>query len=405
MEAREIQNPSKRISEKKQAGDNTGMPRIVGTLMLFLFLAGFVSGSSPLLGRPKENNGLKQENRPSAFPTSEDGASFHFTSIPDLFNWNIKYPQPGWENAMDWFLEGMKKEGPAFMLNAGDIMDARWWSSKEQVIWETWNYWGGFKRRFQDKDIRLYIAPCDHEYGDDQGLRKMHLAPVFAAQFARIFDFPKNGPKHMKERAYSFAKENLAVITVNTFEDAGDRVSMTVSGKQLEWLEEQLKQYQDKEFIIVQGHVPVFGPVASKNSSANMLEGGADSGFWKTMVEYGVDAYFCGEHHRITAKKRDGIWQIVHGALWGTQTDVNYLRGSVYPTRLKLELFEFRVEYSDDYIQQDHPHRGPTNRPRQSVSIPQSVRDNGPTSVGQLIIEAGENGNQTVKATGKFQQP
>ena len=44
------------------------------------------------------------------------------------------------------------------------------------------------------------------------------------------------------------------------------------------------------------------------------------------------------------AKKRDGIWQIVHGALWGTQTDVNYLRGSVYPDKLKLELFRFPVD-------------------------------------------------------------
>jgi hypothetical protein len=65
------------------------------------------------------------------FPTSENGASFHFTSLPDLFNWNIGYPQPGWEEAMDWFLGGMKKEGPAFSLNAGDIMDARWWSDPE----------------------------------------------------------------------------------------------------------------------------------------------------------------------------------------------------------------------------------------------------------------------------------
>jgi hypothetical protein len=405
MKLKESKNPGKRLSEETKPVGSNGNLQIGASLMLFLFLAGFLLSSSSVLGQAEAAVGLEQETKRFEFPTSEDGASFHFTSIPDLFNWNIKYPQPGWEDAMDWFLNGMKKEGPAFMLNAGDIMDARWWSSKEQVIWETWNYWGGYKRRFEDKNIRLYIAPGDHEYGDDQGLRKMHLTPVFAAQFTKVFDFPTNGPEHMKERVYSFAKENLAVITVNTFEDAGDRLSMTVSGKQLQWLQEQLKKYQDKEFIIVQGHVPVFGPVASKNSSANMLEGGADTGFWKTLVKYGVDAYFCGEHHRITAKKRDGIWQIVHGALWGTQTDVNYLRGSVYPGRLKLELFRFPVEYSGGYIQEDHPHRGPTNRPHQSVSIHQTVRENGPTSVGQLIIEANEDGNRTIKATGEFRQP
>ncbi len=336
------------------------------------------------------------------FPTSQNSASFHFTSFPDLFNWNIDYPQPGWEEAMDWFLEGMKKEGPAFSLNAGDIMDARWWSSKEEVRRKTQQYWGAFKKRFEDKNIELYIAPGDHEYGDDQGLRKMHLTPVFAEQFVSIFDMPQNGPDHKKGLAYSFTKENLAVISVDTFEDAGDRMSMTVSGKQLEWFRKTLEKYQDKEFIIVQGHVPVIGPVRSKNSSANMLEGGAGTEFWQTMVQYGVDAYFCGEHHRITVKKKDGIWQIVHGALWGTQKDVNYLRGSVEPGKLTLKLFEFNVDYSGGYLG-DHPHRGEKNRPRENVSISQEAKMNGPKSVGKLVIESGADGNETTLATGHFE--
>ncbi|MDX1639809.1 MAG: metallophosphoesterase [Balneolaceae bacterium] len=337
------------------------------------------------------------------FPTSSDNASFHFTSYPDLFNWNIGYPQPGWEEAMDWFLEGMKKEGPAFSLNAGDIMDARWWSGENQVRTKTEEYWGGFKQRFEDKNIRLYIAPGDHEYGDDQGLSKMDLAPVFAEQFASIFDMPRNGPEHKKGLSYSFTKENLAVISVDTFEDAGNRMAMTVSGRQLQWLRQTLEKYQDKEFIIVQGHVPVVGPVESKNSSANMLEGGTDSAFWKTMVEYNVDAYLCGEHHRITAKKRDGIWQIVHGALWGTQSDLNYLRGSVSPGILTFRLFEFDVSYSGGYIG-DHPHRGETNKPREIVTISEETLKNGPRQAGELVIEAGENGNRTTRATGHFEK-
>ncbi|NBC64401.1 MAG: hypothetical protein GVY07_01900 [Bacteroidetes bacterium] len=335
------------------------------------------------------------------FPTSSQDASFHFTSFPDLFNWNIGYPQPGWEEAMDWFLEGMKKEGPAFSLNAGDIMDARWWSGKEQVRTKTEEYWGGFNQRFKDKNIQLYIAPGDHEYGDDQGLSKMDLAPVFAEQFATIFDMPRNGPEHKKGLAYSFTKENLAVISVDTFEDAGDRMAMTVSGQQLKWLRQTLAKHQDKEFIIVQGHVPVIGPVESKNSSANMLEGGPDSEFWKTMVEYNVDVYLCGEHHRITSKQKDGIWQIVHGALWGTQTDLNYLRGSVNPGTLTLRLFKFDVSYSGGYIG-DHPHRSEKNKPREMVMITEETKMNGPKLVGELVIEAGENGNRTTRATGYF---
>lgn len=336
-----------------------------------------------------------------AFPTSDREASFHFVSYPDLFNWNIGYPQPGWEAAMDWFLGGMKQEGPAFSLIAGDVMDARWWYSKEEVRRKTNQYWGGFRKRFEDQGIEVYIAPGDHEYGDDQGLRKMDLAPVFGAQFATIFDMPENGPEHKKGRAYFFTRGNLAVISVDTFEDAGDRMSMTVSGAQLAWFTKTLEACQDKEFILVQGHVPVVGPVNSKNSSANMLEGGPDTAFWKTMVKYGVDAYLCGEHHRITVKQHDGIWQIVHGALWGTQTDVNYLRGSVAPGRLTLELFEFDVEYGGGYLG-GHPHRGETNRPREQVRISQAARRDGPRTLGTLVIEARPGANETARATGVF---
>ena len=335
------------------------------------------------------------------FPTSENNASFRFTSFPDLFNWNIKYPQPGWDEAMDWFLHGMKQEGPAFSLIAGDIMDARWWSSAAEVRQQTDEYWGGFRRRFEEQQIDLYLAPGDHEYGDDQGLQKMHLAPVFAEQFVRIFEMPENGPAHKRGLAYSFEKENLAVISVDTFEDAGDRMSITVSGKQLAWLEEQLQRFQDKPFIIVQGHVPVVGPVNSKNSSANMLEGGAQSEFWQTMVKYGVDAYFCGEHHRITVTQQDGIWQIVHGALWGTQTDLNYLRGSVWPDRLELELFGIDVEYGGERLAGQHPHRS-KGGPWGEVNISQTTLRDGPQALGKLVIESATDGNRTTMASGVF---
>ena len=26
-----------------------------------------------------------------------------FTSVPDIFNWNIGNPQPGWEKTIGWF--------------------------------------------------------------------------------------------------------------------------------------------------------------------------------------------------------------------------------------------------------------------------------------------------------------
>ena len=122
-----------------------------------------------------------------------------------------------------------------------------------------------------------------------------------------------------------------------------------------------------------------------------MLEDGTDSDLWKLMVKHGVDVYLCGEHHRITVKKRDGILQIVHGALWGAQTDLNYLRGTVRSKENKLELLEFDVEYSGGYIG-DHPHRDPQNKPRETVTITEKAQNEGPRLTGTLVLSSGPDG-------------
>lgn len=337
-------------------------------------------------------------------PKSADDEEIRFTSVPDIFNWNIGNPVPGWEESLDWFFDRLQEEGPDFTLNAGDIMDARWWDNAEQVRTKTEEYWGGFKRRFDERGMTLYLAPGDHEYGDDGGLKIGPIARAFGEEFSRQMDMPRNGPENHLGRTFYVRKGNLLIITLDTFEDTGDHFDYTVGPEQLAWLEETLKANQDAEFIIAQGHLPIVGPVRSKNSSASMLVDGTDSGLWKLMVEYGVDVYLCGEHHRITVKKRDGIWQIVHGALWGTQTDLNYLRGVVRPGELELELMEFDVEYDGGYLG-DHPHRGPTNKPRESVSIAEDTLANGPRSAGKLVLRAGPDGErEDAEVSGWFEE-
>ena len=129
-----------------------------------------------------------------------------------------------------------------------------------------------------------------------------------------------------------------------------------------------------------------------------MLKGGTNSDLWKLMVKHGVHVYLCGEHHRITVIKQDGIWQIVHGALWGTQTDLNYLRGVVSPEQMILELLEFDVEYSGGFIG-DHPHRQEKNRPREKVALTNKSISEGPSVTGTLVLSVGEDGS--VKPTNK----
>lgn len=332
----------------------------------------------------------------------EPESAIRFTSAPDLFNWNIGNPQPGWEDTIDWFFDRLERESPDFTLNAGDIMDARWWDDAEQVRTKTEEYWGGFTKRFEERGLNLYLAPGDHEYGDDGGLKKPDIARAFGDQLTALMGMPKNGPAGHEGRTFSARHGNLLVLTLDTFEDSGDHFSYTFGEEQLEWLEETLKANADAEFIIAQGHLPIVGPVRSKNSSASMLEEGTDSELWKLMVEHGVDVYLCGEHHRITVKKHDGIWQIVHGALWGTQTDLNYLRGAVNPGEMKLELLEFDVTYDGGYIG-DHPHRGPTNKPREKIALTEKTKSEGPRVTGTLMLKTGADGEvKDAEKTGWF---
>ena len=325
-----------------------------------------------------------------------------FTSVPDIFNWNIRNPQPGWEETLDWFFDRLEAEGPDFTLNAGDIMDARWWQDEAQVKAKTEAYWKGFKKRFDDRNLTVYVAPGDHEYGDDGGLAKGDIARAFAKQFTELMGMPRNGPANHLGRSFFVRKGNLLLITLDTFEDQGPRFGYTVGETQLKWLDETMTANADAEFIIVQGHLPIVGPVRSKNSSASMLKNGAKSKLWKLMVKHGVHVYLCGEHHRITVKQRDGIWQIVHGGLWGTQTDLNYMRGRVGPQQLTLELLEFDVKYDGGYIG-DHPHRGPTNKPREIVTLAEKTRREGARVTGTLVLSKTADGSvKTSKASGWF---
>ncbi|MDG2324862.1 MAG: hypothetical protein P8M08_15205 [Akkermansiaceae bacterium] len=44
----------------------------------------------------------------------EKKTEIRFTSVPDIFNWNISNPQPGWEDTLDWFFKLLKKRRLGF---------------------------------------------------------------------------------------------------------------------------------------------------------------------------------------------------------------------------------------------------------------------------------------------------
>ena len=96
-----------------------------------------------------------------------DGAPWTFCSIPDFLNFDIEYPQEGWEDALGFILESMKKENPAFAMVAGDLVMGHWGPTRADV--EKWadKYYPQWTRRWADHDLKIYAALGDHEIGDN----------------------------------------------------------------------------------------------------------------------------------------------------------------------------------------------------------------------------------------------
>jgi len=130
------------------------------------------------------------------------------------------------------------------------------------------------------------------------------------------------------------------------------------------------------------GHTPIVGPVRKWSSSGMMLDKGTKSTLWQAMKRHNVDLYLCGEVHAITCHQRGNIQQIAHGGLFGYNSRVNYLVGSVYPDRVELELKKI-----------DIVNRGPKkwqvdrNRPSESVTITPAIKQSGFTTVGKMVLK------------------
>ena len=52
---------------------------------------------------------------------AESNKEWIFVSMPDFLNVDTVYPQPGWEEALDFILKSVKAENPDFLLVAGDL--------------------------------------------------------------------------------------------------------------------------------------------------------------------------------------------------------------------------------------------------------------------------------------------
>jgi len=328
-------------------------------------------------------------------------AAWTFVSIPDFLNVDIAYPQPQWEDALDYVLRSIKAEDPDFILVAGDLVMGRWWKGPEQIQRLSAIYYPAWIQRLQDHGLTFYAAVGDHELGDNpwKGRRLQHV-PYYEQAFVKYLQMPTNGPDHMKGLAYWVLHRGTLIVSVDVFEKehmgAGNGTA-TVTGEQLAWLDRVLAEHRDADHKIVMGHTPVLTPVRAEHSSRLTLQGGRDSDFWKTLSRHHVDLYLCGEVHAITCTLADGVWQVAHGSLFGYNTSANYLVAGVAPGRIRLELKEIATVLGGGHVPQSAG-----NQPRESVRITDEAKREGFRTVGTMVIDKTAAGRRFLRRTGAF---
>ena len=178
-----------------------------------------------------------------------DTEAWTFCSIPDFLNFDIEYPQEGWEDALGFILNSMKKENPAFVMVAGDLVMGHWGPTKEDVNKWADVYYPQWTKRWVDHNLKVYAALGDHEIGDNPWHgNNARLVPHYKEAFRRHLKMPLNGPDHMKGTAFYWLHNNALFVSVDVFEAGKSKqgeIAAGVTGAQLKWFEGVLKKLCD----------------------------------------------------------------------------------------------------------------------------------------------------------------
>lgn len=120
---------------------------------------------------------------------ASDANAWTFVSIPGFLNFDIEYPQEGWEDALGFILKSLKKEDPAFAMVAGDLVMGHWGPTKDDVAKWADKYYPQWTKRFIDPNLKVCTAWGDHEIGDNPW-HSAELIPFYKEAFRRHLRMP-----------------------------------------------------------------------------------------------------------------------------------------------------------------------------------------------------------------------
>ncbi len=388
--------------------------RRVGSLVAGLLLVGLLACTgAPRPMAPSSQTTPSSHKAPSSQKAPSPEATppleatplrvWKFVSIPDFLNFDVDYPEPGWDEVIDFVLTAIADEEPDFILVPGDLVMGHWHLDEHGV--EPWaeRYYTAWKQRMEAHGLRYYTALGDHEIGDNhwrptQEGHKLALVPDYKQAFREHLGMPLNGPAGLEGTAFWWLHENVLFVSLDVFDSDPRRgIAIRASEVQLAWLDDLMAQHPDVDHRVVMAHTPILGPVWKRSSSALFVEGGERSPLWQSLVQHEVDLYLCGEVHAITSIERHGVEQIAHGSLFGFNNPINYLLVTVTPTQLRMELKEIATVASGKRLwQTSHI------RPRERLHLREADGEAAFQSVGRLVLDRTSGQRQVVERTGHF---
>ncbi len=350
------------------------------------------------------------------FVSSPDFLNMDLADLTGLPTWSPGLPtgtSPQHERALDVVLEGIAAEQPDDVLVAGDLVEGHWGlddagtglfgpvaterQQRRAVVRAARSYYPAWVARFAEHGLPVpHTAVGDHELGDNPWLRRSPGYPGFRWRKVELFRrlyadalvaphgyaaHPASGPA--RRTAYATALDpEVLLVTLDVFSRTRGRVVAEVDPAQLRWVRGVLRAAQRAgvDWVVVQGHTPVLGPVRQTATSGLMYRGGGGSALWRTLVRRDVDLYLAGEVHDVTAIRDRGVTQVSHGGLFG-YGGTSYLVGEVRGDELSLvaRRFTSQVDGTERIWQTD-------TRKGQPLDL---VYDPDPPVVGEMTLTAG----------------
>ena len=320
--------------------------------------------------------------------TPADKPLWTFVSIPDFTNNDVAFPEPRWDDALDYVLDAIQTEDPAFVLVAGDLVMGRWSQNRQHLEQMASKYYQGWVARMQAHRLKFYVALGDHEIGDDpwEG-DKRNLVPFYKKAFRQHLNMPPGGPPGFEQTTYFVRHQNLLLVVLDVFEqDSEGNIHVRVGEQQLQWLQRTFDQHRDARHRVVMAHVPILPNWRWRSSSRLSLPGESDTPLWQMLAANGTDLYLCGEVHDISMQQKNDILQLVSGSQPSNVPEINYLLVDVYQHKLNLTLKSINTILAGATGKQLDPF-GVDPYPQRTVRISQPNKQHGFQTVGSMTLD------------------